>query len=82
MPKKKTVTKKKKHKNKFRFEIVYNSKAKGKQKYYWRAISCNGQTVIPTEMYLGAAGPVKTIKSLITAAKKGQVKICEEIIYL
>ena len=81
MPKKKIVKRKKKP-VKFRFEIVYNSKAKGKQKYFWRAISCNGQTVIPTEMYLGAAGPVKTIKSLITAAKKGQVKICEEIIYL
>ena len=66
-----------KHWAKFRFEVVRNPK--GKQKFHWRAIACNGKIVCSSEtMYAGGA-PLKTIKSFIEGIKKGQFKIVKEV---
>ncbi len=74
------MPKKKKTKNnpywaKIRFEIVRNKKAK--QQYHWRARSCNGRIICHSENFASILGPMKTIKSLISAIKKGQFRIDE-----
>ena len=73
MPKAKTKTKTK-YDARIRFEIVFNPKVK-KQPFHWRIRSCNGQIVAHAENYRSEAGPIKTIKSLTSAIKKGQYRI-------
>jgi uncharacterized protein YegP (UPF0339 family) len=78
MPRKKG-SKKNKHWAKFRFEVI--RKEKGKQKFFWRAVSCNGNTVCHAEMFVNENSPRKTIDSLIDAIKKGQYKIVEDLVH-
>jgi len=74
MPKAK---KRSKYKDKYRFEIVCNPKLK--QKFHWRARSCNGQLVCHSEKMMRELSPIKTINSFISAIKKGQYRIEEDL---
>jgi len=67
-----------KHPTKYRFEIV--RKKKGKQKFYWRLIACNGRIVCHSETMHVFHAPLKTIKNLVGAIKKGEFKIVERLI--
>jgi uncharacterized protein YegP (UPF0339 family) len=55
--------------------------SKGKQKFFWRAVSCNGNTICHAETYLNETSPRNTINSLIDAIKNGQYKIVEELVH-
>lgn len=67
--------KRKKHWAKFRFEIV--RKSKGRQKYFWRLVACNGKVVCHSETMHIALAPIKTIASIIDAVQNGEFKITE-----
>ena len=71
---KKKITK---YKERIRFEVVFN--AKSRQRFHWRIRSCNGQIICHSENYRSEAGPIKTIKSFISAIKKGQFRIEDTI---
>ncbi len=66
-------------KDKFRFEVFHRYKAKG-QKFCWRVISCNGNNICSAEMFGSEQMPRKTIKSLISAIKKGQYRVVEDLV--
>ena len=78
MPNKKG-SKKNKHWAKFRFEVI--RKERGKQKFFWRVIACNGNTICHAEMYGNEASPRNTIDSLIDAIKNDQYKVVEELVH-
>ena len=58
---------------KFKFQFKTSS---GKQKYFWRIVSCNGRKVSTSgEKFLQKQGPVKTVTNLIKAIQAGEYSI-------
>ena len=77
MPKKKG-SKQNKHWAKYRLEVVRANR--GKSKFHWRAIACNGRPIFHSGDFAAEVGPRKTINSFIEAIKKGQYRIVEELV--
>ena len=67
------------HWAKYKFQIIKNAKG-GKQKFRWRAVSCNGRIVCDSETYTSERGPAKTIESFIQAVKEGNFKVEETLL--
>ena len=67
--------------NKFRIEFYHKKGRKDvKQKFRWNIVALNGRIVCSSESFLHKTGPIKTVKSLISAIKKDQIRLEKEYI--
>jgi len=63
-------------KAKQRAKVIFEfHRGKGRQKFYWKAVSCNGRVICHSENMGNKAAPVNTVKNMIESIHLHQYAI-------